>query len=327
MLRGHPRIAVGKFRIFFVSDLHGSEVCFRKFLNAVPVYEPDLLVYGGDIMGKILVPIFEDGGGSFHWYPTGKAAVRFSEAERPKVERAIADQGRYAVRVTPARWEELNKAPGALDEIIHRQGEARVRSWLQLIEERLTPKEIPLVINVGNDDTDALLDLLRAEAPKNLLIPEGDVVHAGPYEIFGCGYANMTPWHCARDLEEPELQKVLDRTSTKIDNPRRTILDIHAPPLDTSIDMAPQLDAELKPKTVAGQMLMEHVGSSSVRRMIEAMQPMLGLHGHIHEGKGIDSIGRTPIVNPGSAYFSGNLQGVLLDLQDGSVSSHLFVTG
>ncbi len=327
MVSGRTGLPVGKYRIFFVSDLHGSEVCFRKFLNAVGAYGPDLLVYGGDILGKILVPLFDDGDRSFHWYPKGKARVRVTAGQRPAVEREIADQGRYALTVTPERWEELRATPGALDEIIQRLGEDRVRAWIKLIEERLTPKGIPLVMNVGNDDTDAILDLLRKEGPSNLLIPEGDVVRAGPYEIYGCGYANMTPWRCARDLEEPDLQKVLDRTAGRIDNPRQTILDIHAPPLGTSIDLAPQLDEELKPKTIGGQMLMDHVGSSSVRGMIESMQPLLGLHGHIHEGKGIDAIGRTPLVNPGSAYFSGNLQGVILDMQDGALASHLFVTG
>ncbi|MCI4371206.1 MAG: hypothetical protein L3J78_01000, partial [Thermoplasmata archaeon] len=157
--------------------------------------------------------------------------------------------------------------------------------------------------------------------------PEGDVVHAGPYELFGCGYANMTPWRCARDLEEDDLQKVLDRTTGRIDKPSNTILDIHAPPYDTGLDLASQLDSNLKPKTVGGQMLLDHVGSTSVRHLVEDLHPMLGLFGHIHESKAIDAIGKTPIVNPGSSYFSGNLQGVLLDLRGGELASHLFVTG
>jgi Icc-related predicted phosphoesterase len=318
---------VGTYRIFFVSDLHGSEVCFRKFLNSVEPYHPDLLVYGGDILGKILVPLFDDGGGGYHWYPNGERRVRFAATDLPKVEREIANQGRYSIAVTSERWAELQRDRNASEEIALRLGRDRVRTWLKLIEERLTPKTIPIVMNVGNDDTDDVLDILRKEGPSNVLVPEGDVVQAGPYEMFGCGYANMTPWRCARDLEEADLQKVLDRTAGHIGNPRKTILDIHAPPLDTALDLAPQLDAHLKPQTVGGQVLLDHVGSSSVRALIESLQPALGLHGHIHESKAIDAIGRTPIVNPGSTYFSGNLQGVLLDLRDGELASHLFVTG
>jgi Icc-related predicted phosphoesterase len=43
-------------RLFFATDLHGSEVCFRKFLAAAKVYEPDVLILGGDFAGKGLVP-------------------------------------------------------------------------------------------------------------------------------------------------------------------------------------------------------------------------------------------------------------------------------
>src|SRR6266550_6598 len=257
MLRGRAAIVVGSYRIFFVSDLHGSEVCFRKFINSADAYHPDLLIYGGDILGKILVPIFEEGRGSYHWYPDGEKKIRFPAADLPEVERQVADQGRYTMTVTPDGWNELRNTPGKLEAMTLELGRNRVRAWLKLIGERLKPKGVSVVINVGNDDTDEVLDLLRAEGPSNILVPEGDVVHAGPYEIFGCGYANMTPWHCARDLEEADLQKGLDRTVGRIGNPKLTILDIHAPPLGTGLDLAPQLDAHLKPKTVGGRILLD----------------------------------------------------------------------
>src|SRR5207249_2549090 len=197
------------------------------------VLAPDTLVYGGDILGKLLVPLFDDGGGAYHWYPSGEKRVAFAAADRPKVERQIADQGRYSMSVTPDRWAELQRDRKGLEAMTLELGRARVRAWLRLIEERLTPKGVPIVMNVGNDDTDDLLDLLRKEAPPNVLVPEGDVVPVGPYEMWGCGYANMTPWRCARDLEEVDLQKVIDRTSGRMGNPKKTILDIHAPPLNT----------------------------------------------------------------------------------------------
>src|SRR5439155_298364 len=141
----------GTHRMLFVSDLHGSEVCFRKFLNSVDAYHPDLLVYGGDILGKVLVPIFDDGG-SYHWYPNGENLVRFPASELPRVQRAIADQGRYSVTVSPERWDELQGRPRELEELTFRLGRERVRSWLKLIDERLAPRKIPIVMNVGKDD-------------------------------------------------------------------------------------------------------------------------------------------------------------------------------
>jgi Icc-related predicted phosphoesterase len=318
---------VSRFRIFFVSDLHGSEVCFRKFLNSAPVYKPDLLIYGGDIMGKILQPIFRTDKGTYLWYPTGEKSLEFAAAGLPEVERKIADRGRYSLITSPEEWERRRKDPEELEKFCREIGKDRVRAWLRLVEERLLPKKLPLVMNVGNDDTDGILEILRKEAPQNMLIPEGQVVSAGPYEIYGCGYANMTPWHCPRDLEEPELQKFLDRTSGQIGRSKRMILDIHAPPVNTSLDLAPDLDANLKPKTVSGQMLMAHVGSPSVRGLIESTHPIASLHGHIHESMGVDQIGGTPVFNPGSVYFSGTLQGLILDLNEGAVVNHMFVTG
>lgn len=318
---------MGRYRILFVSDLHGSEVCFRKFLNSTAVYHPDLLVYGGDIMGKMLVPIFPEDGDGYRWFPHDRTPALIPKEELPKIQRSIADQGRYSVIMSPEEWRRLNGTPDAMNDIFMDLAHRRVRAWIKLVEERLTPTGIPLVMNVGNDDTDDVLALLKAEAPKNVLIPEGQVVRAGPYEIYGCGYANMTPWHCPRDLEEAELQKFLDKTGPQIDSGRKTILDIHAPPYDTSLDLAPQLDENMKPKTVRGEMLLGHVGSTSVRAMIESVHPLVGLHGHIHESKAVDEVAGTPVYNPGSSYFSGSLQGLLIDLDGAEVAAHLFVTG
>jgi uncharacterized protein len=318
---------VGRYRVYFVSDLHGSEVCFRKFLNSGPVYSPDLMIYGGDILGKTLVPIFPENNDGYRWYPSGHAAQHITEEELPGLQRKIADTGRYYLVTPPDEWARLQGSPREMEATFERLAQERVREWLGLIRERLTPKKIPVVVNVGNDDTDATLDLIEAERPENMLVPEGRVISAGPYEIFGCGYANMTPWHCPRDLEEVDLQKVLDRTRGQIGNPRRTILDIHAPPFGTKLDMAPQLDPEFKPQVVAGNMIMHHVGSTSVRELIESVKPMAGLHGHIHESREADVVAGVPVFNPGSAYFSGQLQGLLVDFEDDHVLSHLFVLG
>jgi uncharacterized protein len=318
---------VGRFRVYFVSDLHGSEVCFRKFLNSAPVYSPDLMIYGGDILGKTLVPIFPDDGGGYRWYPSGHGAEHVTEAQLAGVQRNIADSGRYSIVTSPSEWARLQKTPEEMEKLFGKLANERLRHWLSLVRERLLPKKIPVVMNVGNDDTNDILDLIRAEGPENMLVPEGRVISAGPYEIFGCGYANMTPWHCPRDLEEPDLQKELDRTRSQIGNPRKTLLDIHAPPHGTALDFAPQLDPDFKPQVVAGHLLMHHVGSTSVRELIESVHPVAGLHGHIHESKAVDEVAGVPVFNPGSAYFSGQLQGLLIDFEGDHVASHLFVLG
>ncbi len=318
---------MARFRVYFVSDLHGSEVCFRKFLNSAPIYSPDVMIYGGDILGKTLVPIFPDDGGGYRWYPSGHNAEHFPKDGLSAVERRIADSGRYSLVTPPEEWARLQKAPDEMEGVFQRLALERLRHWMALVRERLAPKKIPVVMNVGNDDTNEALDLIRAEGPENFLVPEGRVIPVGGYEIFGCGYANMTPWHCPRDLEEADLQKELDRTRGQIGNPRRTLLDIHAPPFGTSLDMAPELDADFKPQVVAGNLLMHHVGSTSVRELIESVRPVAGLFGHIHESKADDEVAGVPVFNPGSAYFSGQLQGLLVELEEDRVASHLFVLG
>ncbi len=72
---------------------------------------------------------------------------------------------------------------------------------------------------------------------------------------------------------------------------------------------------------------MVSVGAVAVRNAIEKYKPLLGLHGHIHESKASEHLGRTLILNPGSEYGEGILRGVLVDLDDKKIQSHLFVQG
>ncbi|HLY76315.1 MAG TPA: hypothetical protein VKT21_00330, partial [Thermoplasmata archaeon] len=167
---------MGRFRVYFVSDLHGSEVCFRKFLNSAPVYSPDLMIYGGDILGKTLVPIFPDDGGGYRWYPSGHAPQHLTEAELPAVQRKIADTGRYFMVTSPENWAHLQRSPEEMEATFARLAQERLRHWLGLVRERLTPRKIPVVMNVGNDDTNDVLDTIRAEGPENFLVPEGRVI-------------------------------------------------------------------------------------------------------------------------------------------------------
>ncbi|HKM50396.1 MAG TPA: hypothetical protein VJZ75_04375, partial [Candidatus Bathyarchaeia archaeon] len=53
------------FRIFFASDIHASDIAFRKFLNAGNYYRADALLYGGDITGKALIFIEKDRDGNY----------------------------------------------------------------------------------------------------------------------------------------------------------------------------------------------------------------------------------------------------------------------
>jgi len=72
---------------------------------------------------------------------------------------------------------------------------------------------------------------------------------------------------------------------------------------------------------------MSNVGSTAVRKAIETHQPMLGLHGHIHDSKGMCRIAKTLCLNPGSEYVDGVLRGIIVDLDESKVRDYLFTSG
>jgi hypothetical protein len=145
--------------------------------------------------------------------------------------------------------------------------------------------------------------------------------------MMSCGYGNMTPWKCPRDLEEDTLLQRIESIASQVKNPSRAIFNLHVPPYDSGLDIAPQLDEDLRPVVTPGIGIMTiPVGSKAVRTLIEKYQPMLGLHGHIHESRGSAKIGRTLCINPGSEYGEGILHGVIIDLDEKSMS-HVMTTG
>jgi uncharacterized protein len=64
-----------------------------------------------------------------------------------------------------------------------------------------------------------------------------------------------------------------------------------------------------------------------VREFIEERQPLIGLHGHMHESKAATYLGSTLCLNPGSEYTLGTLCGALVVIGDRAVISHQFIVG
>jgi len=159
--------------------------------------------------------------------------------------------------------------------------------------------------------------------PEEKVVPVDD-----KHEMISTGYTNITPWNCPRDVSEEELAKKIENMTSKVTNMKNCIFNFHCPPYDSSIDSAPKLDKDLKPAvSPGGEMLMIPVGSTAVRAAIEKYQPLLGLHGHIHESRGTAKIGRTLCLNPGSEYGEGILRGALITLEDDKVKSHQLTSG
>jgi hypothetical protein len=113
--------------------------------------------------------------------------------------------------------------------------------------------------------------------------------------------------------------------TSKLKDPRNAVFNIHVPPYKSNLDEAPELDKDLRPK-MAGQSL-KPVGSTAVRKAIEHTQPLLGLHGHIHEGRGTSRIGKTLCINPGSMYEQGTLLGAIVVLGKNKIENYVLTTG
>ena len=108
---------------------------------------------------------------------------------------------------------------------------------------------------------------------------------------------------------------MIEAMATGLRDSKNSIFNLHCPPYDSTLDQAPQLDETLRPTVTMGDLLKIPVGSTAVRAAIERYQPLVGLHGHIHESPGHIKIGRTMCVNPGSEYQSGILRGYIIDLE------------
>lgn len=303
-------------RIVFAADIHGSERCFRKFLNAARVYRASVLVFGGDLAGKILQPVVDRGAGRFTTELYGERIEVEGTAARDALVSRIRNAGRYDLLVSPDEKAELDRSP----DLVHRRfievACASATRWLELADERLRDLGIYAYIMLGNDDFPELKDVFGTS--ERVIDPEDAVVDLpGGWQLASLGYSNPTPWNTTRELPEAELAPRLDALTERLADPALSILNIHVPPVGTSIDRAARLDADLRPVTRGGQVEIASVGSTSVRDLIERTQPTLSLHGHIHESPGMAKIGKTLAINPGSEYVDGVLRAAVVSIERG----------
>jgi Icc-related predicted phosphoesterase len=316
------------FRLYVCSDLHASERAWRKFVNAMRdnVYAVDAAVIAGDLTGKAIVPVVQGPGGAWTASVLGQRRVARTDQELADLERAIADLGYYAVRVTEDRRKAMESDPALVRRMFDEQITRRVREWMELAAERLEGSGVPVYLMPGNDD-DFEIDPVLAESTYCRNVNE-QVVELTPWhQLVSMGWSSPTPWSTPRELPEEEF---LDRLSTLMNgvrDPRKTVMMTHVPPYDSGLDTAPLLSPDLRPTVSAGDVLRGPVGSTGVRKAIETFQPVLGVHGHIHESGGERKIGATLCVNAGSEANHGVLRGYLVDLTERGVDRTLRVEG
>jgi Icc-related predicted phosphoesterase len=311
-----------EYTLFYAGDIHGSEKCFRKFVNAAKFYQVDALILGGDISGKALVPLIEHDDGTVRARFMGVDHVMHDEAEVETLKQAIRFNGFYPFEIKEAALHDLTNDDTSRQSYFDQIMADELRRWINLADERLGEQGTRCLIMPGNDDetfTGAVID--EAQYVVN---PDLRVSDMGPFQVLSVGYSNITPWHSPREMSEEQIETEIRRLEQDLDPTRPLVLNLHVPPYDSGLDLAPELRGDLS--IVGGSNPnMVPVGSRAVRSAVERLQPVLSLHGHIHESRGSVQIGRSVAINPGSEYNSGVLRGVIVRLRQDEVVSVQFV--
>jgi uncharacterized protein len=311
-------------KIFFATDIHGSEVCWRKFLNSAAFYKADLVVLGGDVTGKAMVPITAHNG---YWQVTmrGETLRLETKDELDNIVNRIRNSGFYPAMVSPDELTHLGEDADAVDQRFSVEMLSSLDRWLDMADGKLRGGQIPCILNGGNDDIFEIDDVI--ESSPCVSFAEGKLMDLDGFSLVSMGWTNPTPWNTHREAPEEDLAVKIEALAALVPDMGRAIFNFHAPPYGTGLDEAPALDETLRP--THGGAVMKPVGSTAVRDAILKHQPMLSVHGHIHESRAVKRLGRTMAINPGSVYGDGVLQGAILELdaKKAKVSKYLLVNG
>jgi uncharacterized protein len=298
-------------RLFFVTDLHGSEICWKKFLNAGAFYQADVVILGGDITGKAMVPIVQRPSGSWEASLQDHLETLETGAEVDEFSKRVSNRGYYPIRVSEEEYRALQADADLVDKRFKEVMLDGTERWIAMAEEKLAGTGIRVIACPANDDMFEIDDVLAGAR----VVETGDEEHPielGGFTMVSMGWTNPTPWHTFREAEEPELARRIERALAAADDPSTTIFNFHAPPYGSKLDNAPALNPDLT--YVSGGQALRPVGSTAVREAVQRVQPLLSLHGHIHESKGATRIGGTLALNPGSSYEEGILQAAIVNL-------------
>lgn len=296
-------------RILFVTDLHASEITFRKVLRAVEIYEATILMIGGDLAGKRVVPVVNGKGG--YTTSVGGEDILVDESGLPDLITRIKNLGQYPIVLDLDEYEALAKDPDGVHQRFLESSHAQVDDWMARLAAKFEPKGIPIYVTGGNDDYMSIEEILDA-APWVVNAGEKVLEVVPGVEMISTGFGNPTPWNCPRDVPEEKLLEIITTMADKLQNPKTAIFNLHVPPHGSGLDQAPLLDTSVvPPRPIIGEV--SSVGSTAVKQVIERYQPQVGLHGHIHESRGVQKIGRTTCVNPGSEYTEGILRSAVVD--------------
>jgi Icc-related predicted phosphoesterase len=314
-------------KLFFATDIHGSEVCWRKFVAAAEFYSAEILILGGDFTGKLVIPIVRSQEGRYRAQFMGKEHVLGPE-DLARFERRVSDSGFYPRQMDPDEFAELERDPAGVERLFEQLIVERLVAWIRYASERLGRSGVRILTAPANDDPYYIDQTIEEHGGDVFVNVEGHVVELAPgHEMISTGFTNRTPWDTPREHDEDAIAAHINQMAARLEQPASAVFNLHPPPRGTKLDLAPRLDEHLSVVTSAGATVMDHVGSSAVAEALDRHQPLLSLHGHIHESAGQVQIGRTMAINPGSEYGEGVLRGALVRIGGGRVHSYQATSG
>ena len=302
-------------RCYMCSDLHAANRTYRKLLNAIKmnVYEAQVVLIAGDLTGKAIVPIIKQSNGRYTASFLDQHYLIDTEAELEKLKNSISDIGYYPYVTDQEEVDALRTDTAKMSELFRQKMIERVGERVAMAEERIGKSGIQFYMMPGNDDDRGVDEMIARSS--YVVNPVGNTIHLNEYhEMISFDYANPTPWHTPREWSEEEYYEHVKASASTLKNVQNALFMIHVPPFDTGIDTAPELDKTMRPKVTMGDVLRVPVGSTGVRKAIQELQPLVTVHGHVHEAGGQSKLGRTTCFNAGSEANQGILRGFVFDL-------------
>jgi hypothetical protein len=310
--------------LFFATDVHGSEICWKKFINAGKFYEADVLILGGDMTGKAIIPIIAQGGGKYKVTLLDQETILESQEDVNKMVVTIQNRGYYPYITEPDEVNSITATSGRSDELFLQEAITTVRRWMEYADSKLEGTGMRCFVCPGNDDMFEIDDVIRQSRRVELV--EGRVIQLDEHhEMLNSGWTTPTPWNTHREEPEDALRLRIQAMIDQLKDVKNSIFNLHNPPYGSGLDEAPELTSDMRP-AYAGRSLVP-VGSRAVLALIDKYQPLLALHGHVHEGKGTRKYKRTLCVNPGSMYEQGMLHGAVIELKPEKVGNYVLTTG
>jgi len=311
-------------KLFYATDVHGSEICWKKFVSAGKFYEADTLILGGDMTGKAIIPIIAQGGNQYKLTLLEQETILEGKEQVDDMVKTIQNRGYYPYVTNPDEVTELSNTPGRLDELFMEQVLETIQRWMTYADDKLSGTGIRCYVCPGNDDVLEIDEVIATS--ESVQLAEGRVIQLDEHhEMASSGWTNPTPWDTHREESEEALLERIEAIISQVREPRNAIFNLHAPPYGSGLDEAPELTKDLRP-AYAGRSLVP-VGSKAVLQVIEKYQPLIGLHGHIHEGKGTRKLRKSLCINPGSMYEQGILHGAVIELKPKKIGTYILTTG